>query len=288
VTPRSGSPRIRAVFLDLDGTLLDSSLGLPERSRAALSRATAAGVVVVLTSGRPARSLLRFARAVRGLRYLIASNGGCLVDVVGGGATTFSTLPGRTVDAVLRIAEAHGVSPCVYGPLEWYAAEVDENVAVEVRRSWTEPVVGRDLRRLETEVVKLLLIGPPERLRDCHPDLRRLGPDAVEWFSTYEEYLEIMPAGMSKAVACQEVLRLLGVGAAEAMAVGDGRNDVPMLQWAGLAVAVANAGQEALAVADYTTSSNDHDGVAWAIDGLVFGDAAARAVVRPVGGDRGR
>ena len=81
--------------------------------------------------------------------------------------------------------------------------------------------------------------------------------------------VEIAAAGVNKAAALQELAHDLGVDAREVVAFGDYPNDVPMLAWAGLAIAPANAHPDVLAEVDHVTESNDADGVAIAIEGLL-------------------
>lgn len=261
---------VELIFLDLDGTLLSANLELSQRNHRALFRASQAGVRVVLASGRPAASVGRFARILPGEQYLIASNGGAIVEFSTQAILSSSHMSNVALGNVLAIAKAEGATPCVYTPLEWFVTDVNEHVDLEVSRSGTRPSLMKDLVRLSDHVIKVLLIGDRFSLAACESRLKQLVVTDLEWFYTYPEYLEVMPFGVSKGIACRRLLQHFAITADSVMAMGDGSNDASMLELASLRVVVANATPKLRASAHFIAPANDDDGVAVAIEAFVF------------------
>jgi Cof subfamily protein (haloacid dehalogenase superfamily) len=273
------SPPIRIAFIDLDGTLLSSRLTLSEGNLAALRRATAAGITIILASGRPTSSIEQFSSLLPGSRYIIAANGGAIVDIACGEVVTYWEMPAREVARVLSISRNTGVAACLYTPLHWFVTAVDSRVQLEVIRSGSQPRICRDLAT-QLPAIKVQFIGEATALEDSARLLSQASGARLYWFPTYPEYLEIMPSGVSKGLACRHLLKLLGIRSQEAMAIGDGSNDLALLRECHLKVAVANAAESLRDLADVQTLSNDEDGVAVAIDALIFGDRLALSRLR--------
>ena len=97
------------------------------------------------------------------------------------------------------------------------------------------------------------------------------GDGAAALTQALPSYLEVVPSGATKATACAELLRRWGLGWEDAVAIGDGGNDVPMLMAAGTSIAMQNAGEGVKAIADHTTvSSNAEDGWVEAMEKFVL------------------
>lgn len=183
----------RAVLLDVDGTLLTSALELTPAVAAAVRDVAAAGVEVVLASGRPAQSLQHTAKELQVVDYGIASNGGAVVEFLSWRALHASTMPAAVASAIEAKASGHAIRTCSYAPLSWSVAEVDSWVELEMSRSGTNPRVRSTLDADGEGPIKLLLIGPPPVLIEFQTT--HLAPLAseIESFFTYPEYLEVMP-----------------------------------------------------------------------------------------------
>ena len=261
------------VFLDLDGTLLNSQLSLSDRNRDTIIRCQRAGVHVVIASGRPFASILRFASLLDGDQYVVASNGGAVLHAASRTVLSAAHMTAADVGGVLAIAEAAGASACVYEPATWFVERVDKWIEIEIGRTGTRPSI-KPLGSLSGPLIKVLLIGETDSLRKCE-DLLASSSEVAHWFYTYPEYLEVMPRGVSKKHACETIMSHLGVETEDVLAIGDGYNDLPMLECAKYRMAVANASSQLLAGANCLTLSNDDDGVAVALEGVVLKDSDA-------------
>jgi Cof subfamily protein (haloacid dehalogenase superfamily) len=278
----------RLVATDLDGTLLRSDGTVSTRTVRVLDRASAEGVGVILVTGRP----------IRWLRHVYDQLAAPLPAICANGAVVYDP----HTDTVLR-AE-HLLPDLLAEIVRRLRAEVPGvNVAVEVadgRQFWHEP--GYDLRwdagdpavRAVEDPAELLAVPAVKLLARAgrqDPDAfvktvaEALAGLAEATHSSNTGLVEISAAGVTKATGLTWYCARHRITPADVVAFGDMPNDVPMLTWAGRAVAVANAHPAVREIADETTDSNDADGVAAYLERLFrFGDRPLAPAQR--GGDR--
>ena len=259
---------IRLVASDLDGTLLRPDETVSERTRAALAAAREAGITVVLVSGRPPRSLGPIAERIGVGGIAICANGAVVWDLDAG--TMVDSTP---MAAELATRLVHALREAVPGAL--FAVELEGGFGREA--GWSDGLVAVPPGVLEADALELIT-GPVSKLLVRHPDLpfaevaerarEAVGDDAVATWAGLR-LVEISAAGVTKAFALERLCRRLGIAADEVVAVGDMPNDLAMLDWAGTAVAVANATQEVLDAADEVTAANVDDGVALLLERIL-------------------
>ncbi|HEV8651183.1 MAG TPA: HAD family hydrolase [Actinomycetes bacterium] len=264
----AGRSRARLVASDLDGTLLRPDGTVSERTRAAIEQALAGGVAFVIVTGRPARSVREIAdrAGVRGLA--ICANGALVYDLNADEVVATAPLAaevGRRLVSELRAAL----------PGALFASETEERFMSET--GWggrglaaTDRVELDDpLGLVAAPVIKLLVRHPERPFAELVERARAVARDeaVVTWSGV--GLAEISAAGVTKAFALDQVCRRLGIAPAQVVALGDMPNDLPMLAWAGRSVAVANADEQVLAVADEVTAANTDDGVAIVLERLM-------------------
>jgi Cof subfamily protein (haloacid dehalogenase superfamily) len=261
----------RLIASDLDGTLLRSDGTLDPRSRAALAAAEAAGAVVVICTARPSRWVAPLAQATGHRGVAICANGAVLCDLHSEAIVEefpLEPVVARQVVALLQDAvpggawaveraEGFGHEP-EYAP-RWPVPA--DTVVDAVETLVAEPAVKLMLRHQDYLADALL-----ERAREVVGHLAELSHS-----NSADGLLEISAAGVSKASALARVCVQRGIDRSDVVAFGDMPNDLPMLEWAGYSVAVANAHPEVLAVADEVTASNDDAGVARVLERLFAG-----------------
>lgn len=253
--------RPAAVALDVDGTLVTyEGVHVPPRPAVveAVRRIRAAGVSVIVATGRSLHSTVSVLERL-GLSsgYAVCSNGAVVVDVGTRRPVEVVTFDAsdpvryfteHIPDAVLAVEEL-GVGFRVTG--DFPAGELDGKVRV---------VDHADL--LDGPVTRLVVRWPdgdPDRMRAL---AHAAGLPSVDYAIGYTAWLDIMPIGVSKASGLETVVGHMGLTASDVLAVGDGHNDVEMLQWAGMGVAMGQAPDDVKAVADEVCPSVDEDGVA--------------------------
>lgn len=255
----------RMIAIDLDDTLLDSTKAIPERAAQAVRRAAAAGVRVVLCTGRTIKGMRRFHEAL-GLDTPMITSGGAEVYDAQGKILFADRLKPADVHQVLQLALERGVHAQVYvdGELAFRQRNAE---AVKYERSYGFPGIEiPDLFEREDIVTpKVLFIADPDTILAIQQEAIKRFPDLVIKRSL-PQYLEFVRPGISKGAALKFVASHYGIDLKDVAAVGDNEIDISMIETAGLGVAVANASEEAKAAADMVCGSNDEGGVADVIE----------------------
>ncbi|MER7703308.1 Cof-type HAD-IIB family hydrolase [Kitasatospora sp. NPDC097605] len=270
VSPADGDGLpFRLVATDLDGTLLNSVESVSARNRAALADVTAAGALHIIVTGRSAV----WARPVfdeigyRGIA--VCGQGAQVYDAGAHKLLTSLTLDRRLAAlAIERIEEETGPL-AVAANQDGLEGDVLAGPGYELQIGSELPVVRTPKDELLTAPISKLYIQHHGLSDDALAEAaRRAAGDLVGVVMAGAGIVELLPLGLSKATGLSIAARRLGVRAADTIAFGDMPNDVPMFGWARHGVAMANAHQELLAVADEVTLSNDEDGVAAVLERL--------------------
>lgn len=257
------------VASDLDGTLVASDGRVSRRNRAALELAESAGALVVLVTGRPPRWMGPIARDTGHRGVAICANGALRYDLSTQRVVGHSAFPpGSAAEVVAALRGA--VPDLVFAAERSLGFAAEHTYRLEVVDDGRE-VGGRIEDLLEGhDTVKLLARLPTVSDPDALLARARavVGDLATLTHSSGDALLEISAAGVTKASALEHLAAERGIGPDGVVAFGDMPNDLPMLGWAGHAVAMANAHPGVLAVADEVTASNDDDGVAIVLERL--------------------
>ena len=259
----------RLVALDIDGTLLKWVDGsgttyeqIPEATYAAVRRAYHDGCHVVLASGRSPHGMTRIADLLE-----IPSNGGDRLWVVASnGAVVFrypelEVVHEETFDARPAVAAVLREHPSALVAVE------ERGVGYRVNRVFpagelSGELIVTDVDALVAEQVSRVIIRDPDATADDFVALAaRLGLHGTDYVVGWTAWLDLSPVGVSKASGLRLVAGELGVAQADVLAVGDGRNDIEMLRWAGRGVAMGQAVEEVREAADAVTGTVYDDGV---------------------------
>jgi Cof subfamily protein (haloacid dehalogenase superfamily) len=260
----------RLVASDVDGTLLGPEHTVSARTAGVVRRAAAAGVPLVLVTGRPPRWIPPVAVQLGVVRYAVCANGAVLYDVeadrivsartlsVAGlrelAAAVAETLPGASL-GVERVGETSEGDLFVAEP--------------EYRHAWPSdgPPTEERAALLGTPAVKMLVRHLEMSSDAMVAALRPVVGDAVDLtFSHPGGLVEVAAAGVTKATGLAEVAASYGVARKEIVAFGDMPNDLAMLRWAGHGVAMGNAHPAVAAAADEVTATHGDDGVALVLE----------------------
>ncbi|MEV4612198.1 HAD family hydrolase [Kitasatospora sp. NPDC049258] len=263
----------RLVATDLDGTLLNTAETVSARNLAALAAATAAGARHIIVTGRSAGWARPVFDEIGYTGLAVCGQGAQVYDAGAHKLLTSLTLDRQLAALALAKIEAE------IGPLV-VAANQDGLDGEVLAAPGYQLKIGSDLpvRRVAADQ---LLTAPISKLYVQHPELgddalaevaHRVAGTLVGVTMAGPGIVEILPLGLTKATGLSLAARRLGATAAQTIAFGDMPNDIPMLNWAGYGVAMANAHEQLRAVADEVTVSNDEDGVAAVLERL-FGTA---------------
>ena len=265
----------RMLFMDLDGTLLDDRKQITPGNRLALEQALERGHGVIITTGRPLKSAIDQAH-ILGLDkpgcFLIAYNGAVIYDWAREEQIFARTLTIPTVCRVFAHVNPMGIHVQTYDT--WTVLVEPRCDDTAVRRycgliNMDHRVIADVHRDLQEEPVKVLVIDYDDQteLLKVERWLRENLSDTVDCFFSCDQYLEVVPKGMSKGEAVKMLCSMMHVPIENAVAVGDAANDLSMIIMAGIGVAMANGTDEVKAVADYiTTRDNNRDGIAEVVE----------------------
>lgn len=263
----------RLVATDLDGTLLRSDARISDRTRSAILAVRDAGVHVTLVTARAPRWIQEVVEALDlGSGYAVCSNGAIVYDFARGAPFLHHDLPAHVSKRIVEALRA--AAPGVAFACERESMSFREPHYVPL---WSTP--GMEGPR--TDALEFVA-EPVSKLVVQHPDLSQeelyalvagvCSEDATATISG-KVLIEISAAGVTKAYALAALCDEIRIDSQAVLAFGDMPNDIPMLEWAGRGVAVANAHPDVIAVADEVTAANDDDGVAIALERLVLNRA---------------
>ena len=267
----------RILALDLDGTLTNEQKQITSRVKTAVWRAVEqAGVTVVLASGRPLMGLWKPARELELERlggYMLSCNGAQIVRCKDGRTVFERKLPREVLPYVCALADEYGLIGYTYDA-QGIISEKSSNVYVQVE-AFNNAIPVRVVKSLTEAVTwdvnKCIMVGKPAQLKLAQARLRERFGAAVTPVFSYDFMLEIMPAGVEKGLSLAWLTGELGYTREQVIACGDSLNDLPMIEYAGLGVAMANAYDAVKDLADYVAPSNEQDGVAHVVDQFIFG-----------------
>jgi Cof subfamily protein (haloacid dehalogenase superfamily) len=260
----------KLIALDIDGTLYAnvSSTGVVSEEispavKDAIDRAVDAGAHIVLSTGRSAFSITE----VWDQLNLPRNGDGTVLTVASNGSVVFSYPPVEVLSTITF--DASQIVSMLMEHVPDAAVAVEEiGVGYRINRPFPD---GEITGEMKIEPVEDLVAEPVTRviIRDPHSSeeefvalAEKVGLQGTNYFIGWTAWLDLAPDGVSKASALADVAERLGVDRANVLAIGDGRNDVEMLEWAGRGVAMGQAPLEVQEAADDVTETVHNDGVA--------------------------
>ncbi len=267
---------IELIGIDVDNTLFCSDSTISPRTKTAIERAARLGVKVVICTGRlpvEAQGIAKMAGC--GGQSVVGCNGAYSV-IAEKKREILHALPGEKSREALRLIARHGLATYAFLPKSIYTNIFDENHPQiiwwhSMLDRWHVNLCARPMEEIiETEgLLKIIAIEEePEKLRALWEDAKKLRDIFIA--PSFRNNIEITREGVDKGSALLEIAAELRIPRENIMAIGDNYNDIPMLQAAGLSVAMGNACPEAKASARHITTTNDDDGVGRAIENFVL------------------
>ncbi len=254
----TGARRTRAVFLDLDGTIAAGDRPPTETVTAAIRRARSAGHRVFLCTGRAPSYIYSAVEAI-GFDGIVAAAGGYIR--LGGRVLYRRLLEPETLRLVIETYQRNGKAVFLEGEENMYSL----NSPPSYKTGWPAVSGPEDFapggKYAGQGVLKFTAYGP------VGPERRLLEPALA--IIEHGRYAEVVPAGVSKADGMRRVLEALGIPRQDSIAVGDSRNDLPMLAYAGIGVAMGGSPPEVLDAADRVTGTLAENGVASVLEDLL-------------------
>lgn len=262
---------IQAVFSDIDGTLLNSAHRITEKTLCAIAELRQRGIPFVIVSARPPMGITPIMKKNGFACAMVCYSGGLMLDA-DGTVLGQTGMPLSQADAILSFLEEEQFPLAwnLYSGFRWLVRDTaDARVRLEASIVEVEPEQGgiSDLA-CEDKVNKILCICDSGSILSIERTVKARFPD-VSVVKSSDILLEIMPKGVHKALAVNELCRIWNLDPARCAAFGDQYNDVEMLDAVGYGVIMGNAPKDLLARYPLTTQDNDHDGIAHMLNKLL-------------------
>lgn len=267
----------KILALDIDGTLTNSKKEISRKTLDKIMEIQELGHIVAIASGRPLPGIRRIADILQLDKYggyVLAFNGGRIVNYQTGDvvyqANVDNQIAGRIYDYALKM-DAGMVT--YEGDVVITGTRIDDYMEMEARLNFMEiRQIPNFKEYIDFPINKCLMTAEDEKAAAMEEELKGLYGDKVNIFRSEPFFVEIMPPDVHKATSLEKLLGILGMDAEDLIACGDGYNDLTMIQYAGVGVAMANAQQIVKDNADYITLSNDEDGLVPVIDKFIIND----------------
>ncbi|MGF7399955.1 Cof-type HAD-IIB family hydrolase [Thermoanaerobacterium thermosaccharolyticum] len=270
--------KYKMICLDIDGTLLNSHHKITRNTKKIIQKVTnSKQIILILVSARMPQGIYFLLKELDIVQQpIICYNGALIVDE----KKNFLLQKYISISNVRQInsyAEAIGLHISLYKDDEWYIDEMDEWVRQESEITNVDPII-RDYNDLfniwEKENLgpnKILCMAQQQKIESLYTKIKESALiNNLSIYPSKSTYLEIMPINASKNFAIDLLCKRLNVKKSEVIAIGDNFNDIDMIKYAGLGIAMGNAPEQVKQFADYVTLTNDEDGVAEAIKKFVL------------------
>jgi Cof subfamily protein (haloacid dehalogenase superfamily) len=265
----------KIIVLDLDGTLTNSQKKISTATKAALTKAQQMGIKVVLASGRPTAGIEPIAKELEIDKYngyIISFNGGKLINYTTNEVIYETVLPMDIIPSLYATSQQFNVAIASYGK-DTIITETPNDPYVELEAKINKiPLIQVDsfTEAINFTVPKCLMFGEGNYLGTVEPIIKEKYKETLNIYRSEPYFLEILPKNIDKAFTLSKLLEHLKLTKQEMIACGDGFNDLTMIQYAGLGVAMENAQEIVKDAADYITLSNDDDGIVHVLEKYVF------------------
>ncbi len=268
--------KYKILVLDLDGTLTNNKKELPVKNQETVIKAQAEkGTIVVLASGRPMYGITPLAKALKMDEfggYILSFNGGKTINFKDKSIIQELILPHELLPDLYASSKEYGMELISYED-DFIITENPDDIYVQKEAFLNKmpcKKVDSFLDYITFNVPKCLMVGDAERVAEILPAMREKYGEHLNIFRSEPYFMEIMPHGIDKAQSLGKLLEHLQMSKDELMAIGDGFNDLTMIQFAGMGVAMSNAQQVVKDAAKYITLSNEEDGVAHVVEKFIL------------------
>ena len=267
---------IKLIAIDMDGTLLNSKKELLEETKQYFKNFHNKNTetLLVLCTGRPETGIRPYLKDLGYLEenhYIISQNGASIYESQTGKRVMDAYVDSTAIQKWIELGKKHGISVMGAGVDYYYSFDEDPTEWME----FDVKLVSGKLKRIPTkeslniDFYKILLMGDEEQLNEFETFIPQEWRDEFYVVRSQKYLVEVLTKGVNKAFGLEKLAQKLNIQPSEIAAIGDAANDIEMLEYAGLAIAMGNASEEVKAIADIVTDTNENNGVIKAIDKLI-------------------
>ena len=266
----------KLLVLDVDGTLVNNNKDITPRTKDALFRAMEAGHSVMIASGRPTPGVQRYVEELRLAEYggyTLTYNGARVQDCRTGRDIYEKRLPNKLLRPIYEYAEEHDLGIITYekdmsiDPQVLSGRRLDDWLLWEARiNQLSVGVCENFLDYVNYDLYKVLLTADPEKSEGHMKELQKRFGDTANVMRSEAFFIEVTARRIDKARTLARVIGPIGITQTNTICCGDAFNDISMVEYAGVGVAMGNAKPEVKEVADYITAGNEEDGIAQVVE----------------------
>ncbi|WP_019615627.1 Cof-type HAD-IIB family hydrolase [Psychromonas ossibalaenae] len=265
----------KLVALDMDGTLLNSEKALTSRVREAIKSAKEQGIKVVLASGRPFEGMLPTLKELDldgADDYVLTYNASLILKVACKSVVSSAILTGQDAIDLNKLADKLGVNILAYSMTRGLITpKQNEYTDYEAKLNGIEySEFDFNMLDADEDILKVMMIDQEQTLSKAVEQLPKSLQEKYSMARSTPFFYEFMNKNSNKGMGMAALTAHLGLTAEQIICVGDAANDLEMIKYAGLGVAMENGSDEVKANADYITASNDQDGVAHVFEKYVL------------------
>lgn len=263
------------IVLDIDGTLTNSQKQISPKTKQALIEIQEQGFKVVLASGRPTAGVLPLAEELELNRfgnYILSFNGAKIIDCGTNKIIFEKTLPKEVIPIVYEEAVKNNTGLISYeNDTIISGTKIDQYIELESRINKIDiKEVDNFPEYISFDVNKCLMTGCPEQMEQVEKLLKARFHQYLNIYRSEPFFLEIMPQNIDKANSLSKLLGSLNLTTDQMICCGDGFNDITMIEYAGLGIAMSNSTDIVKDASDYITLSNDEEGILHVINKFIF------------------
>ncbi len=261
----------KAVFTDMDGTLLKKDHTVSSKTAQIIQKLVEKGIMVIPISARPLHGMTHITDKVFPVSVPVVSLNGSYI-YQNGQIIYEVKMPLEKVKAIHDLVEHSHLSVMYYSQMDWYAIKDTDAIKKEQRITPVKITIESFEKTMalwqthQNGPNKILIAGDEQRILATEQEMLLAFNSSLNIYKSQPRYLEAMHPDASKSNAIRFIMKMYGLQQHEVMAIGDNYNDKGMIEFAGLGVAMGNAPDEIKEVADFVTDTNNHDGVAKALE----------------------
>lgn len=264
----------KLIAMDMDGTLLNEQKIISEKTKAAIMKAKQKGVKIVLASGRPLEGIERYLEELylkSGEDYVLSFNGCLVQNTVTKEIIMKKTLKGKDLHYLYEISKNIGVNihafskeGCITPNMTKYSEVEGEINGIAVQ------IVDYATINENEDITKIMMVDEPDILEKAIKELPKVVYDKYTVVRSAPYFLEFLNKEGNKGAGIKALAEHLGIKEQEVICIGDAGNDLHMIEYAGLGVAMGNAFEEVKEIANYITKTNEEDGIVEVIEKFIL------------------
>lgn len=264
----------KLIALDMDGTLLNENKEISKQNLEAIKFARKKGIKVVLATGRPTKGIEKYLKELNLIddnEYAVSYNGAVVQEIKSGKIIAKNIMSIEDLKFLYDLSKKLNVNIHALTPHSCITPKVNEYSELEATMNNIPlEIVDFDNIDKNTTIVKIMFVDPEEKLNKVIEALPAELYDKYTIVRSAPFFLEFLNKKVNKGYGVKLLAEKLGIKPEEIICVGDAENDIHMIEFAGLGVAMGNAFPEVKKIANYVTKTNEEDGVAHVIKKFVL------------------